>query len=740
MEDPLLSILTPAHPAQPGEVLAALGAVAARPLDPRPGPPWLRPEQRTTWRQLLPILERFHCALLADPVGSGKTWIALAVAQSWNPGEKTTIIVPAAIAPQWERTAALLEVDAVVWSYERLSRGHLPTSLQHPPGRKRTLVIVDESHHLRIPTTRRYFTLAPALMGRTLLMLSATPVVNRLTDLAVQLLLGLPDDGLRVFGIPSLADHLAESGRASNAVGEVVLASGSTVPGKPARAERKELFSADDPEIDALIGGVERLELSESGAVAGLVRSVFWRALASSPSALLTALTRYRSLLLQARDARAGGKALDRAALRRLTDGDLDQLVMWELLPVESSGGDLILQDLRPLEELLSMARVVSAHPDRKAIRLATLLADKTPTLVFVGARETVRHLRQHLGIPLVAWCTGSAAGIDASRMPRESVLSWFRPDCVHGGGPKVLLTTDVAAEGLDLQAAGRVVHYDLPWTAVRMDQRDGRALRLGARHPLIEIVRMDPYPPLEQRLAQLGILARKRRLPRRAGLDSYGARIWHWRSRIANRYSPDGLSVPSSGSGRGPWCSLRAPFRGAIAGFELFSVIGGDKWRRVAGIIGCLDEEGIWSEDAERIEQWMALARTAPAAGEDDSLGRTRMIEALVEVVRARLDRGRHDRWLPSSHQLLTTQLIGRLNQLATAAARARNRRRLEEIEHGLTFATRGHTAGEMMWLDTLLRLTDSQLLQRLGNVPQSNARSEVMCPRLGGLIVFQC
>ena len=201
VEDPLLSILTPAQPAQPGEVLAALGAVAARPLDPRPGPLWLRPEQRTTWRQLLPILERFHCALLADPVGSGKTWIALAVAQSWNPGEKTTIIVPAAIAPQWERTAALLEVDAVVWSYERLSRGHLPTSLQHPPSRKRTLVIVDESHHLRIPTTRRYFTLAPAVMGRTLLMLSATPVVNRLTDLAEQLLLGLPDDGLRVFGI-----------------------------------------------------------------------------------------------------------------------------------------------------------------------------------------------------------------------------------------------------------------------------------------------------------------------------------------------------------------------------------------------------------------------------------------------------------------------------------------------------------------------------------------------------------
>ncbi|MBI3746094.1 MAG: hypothetical protein HY264_06140 [Chloroflexi bacterium] len=42
------------------------------------------------------------------------------------------------------------------------------------------------------------------------------------------------------------------------------------------------------------------------------------------------------------------------------------------------------------------------------------------------------------------------------------------------------LLASDVAAEGLNLQRAGRIVHYDLPWTAVRLEQRDGRALRQG--------------------------------------------------------------------------------------------------------------------------------------------------------------------------------------------------------------------------------------------------------------------
>jgi superfamily II DNA/RNA helicase len=51
-------------------------------------------------------------------------------------------------------------------------------------------------------------------------------------------------------------------------------------------------------------------------------------------------------------------------------------------------------------------------------------------------------------------------------------------------GRAAVLVTTDVAAEGLNLQRAGCIVHYDIPWNPVRLDQRNGRAHRIGQLRP----------------------------------------------------------------------------------------------------------------------------------------------------------------------------------------------------------------------------------------------------------------
>ena len=44
----------------------------------------------------------------------------------------------------------------------------------------------------------------------------------------------------------------------------------------------------------------------------------------------------------------------------------------------------------------------------------------------------------------------------------------------------KILLATDVASEGLNLQIANVLINYDSPWSPIKLEQRIGRVWRLG--------------------------------------------------------------------------------------------------------------------------------------------------------------------------------------------------------------------------------------------------------------------
>jgi hypothetical protein len=141
--------------------------------------------------------------------------MALAVARHLDPEGPIPVLVPAPLCSHWQRTARALEMAVEVVSHTMAGRGALPA--------RGDIVIIDESHHFRNPLTRRYAAVAPWLVGRRALLLSATPVVNRLNDLASQLLLTVRDDTLAASGIGSLALLLA-SGMGHPALGEVVIA------------------------------------------------------------------------------------------------------------------------------------------------------------------------------------------------------------------------------------------------------------------------------------------------------------------------------------------------------------------------------------------------------------------------------------------------------------------------------------------------------------------------------------
>ena len=463
------------------------------------------------------------------------------------------------------------------------------------------------------------------------------------------------------------------------------------------------------------------------------MRSVLYRAAVSSPAALTAALRRYRGLLLHARDARAAGQALSRCELRRFTGRLEDQLVWWELLPGASVELELDLDDLAAVDAAITSGARAEAAEDDKVERLRTILADGTPSLVFTASRDTVRYLRDRLGDLPLAWCTGLRAGLGHAVLPRRVVLSWFR----EGPGPclprparaRHLVVTDVAAEGLDLQRAARVVHYDLPWTPMRLDQREGRAIRLGSAHAAVSVVRFTPAASLDRVLRLQHTLARKAALPSSAGIGSAGRSVWRWRTELAEMLHASTAAPGTAVVPEGPPGVLGA-----------FSLHGRDDERAscLATAVVWIAEDGSWTEDEATISARLGAALVyAEAAGQSPSVLQG-ALGLLARPIRARLVACRGSRWLAPRLAPPAHAVVARVQGEIRDAARRRDGMALDALERALAFLGGGHTAGEAMLVERLAGLESAEVRRLLPRLPAPSPRWPIIEARVGGLLLF--
>ena len=100
--------------------------------------------------------------------------------------------------------------------------------------------------------------------------------------------------------------------------------------------------------------------------------------------------------------------------------------------------------------------------------------------VLFAYFRATLDYLNERLtdeGVRSIT-LTG-VTGLD-----KHEIISRFR----DAEGPSVLLSSEVASEGVDLQFARVIVNYDLPWNPMKVEQRIGRIDRLGQQAPKIAI------------------------------------------------------------------------------------------------------------------------------------------------------------------------------------------------------------------------------------------------------------
>ena len=716
--DPLLTALRPGAPASAAAVASSLARSLAPPEDRDNAPPWLLPEQEPSFRRVLAAVRHHGGAVLADQVGSGKTFVALAVAATLNRAS-TACLVPANLLAQWKRAAERVGVPVTLCSHERASRGKLPQST-------RGLVIIDESHRFRNPHTKRYGYLAPWLVGRAAVLVTATPIVNQVVDLAHQLLLAVRDNTLAMDGIVSIR-ALLENGCPAPALGRLVIESEEVTGHRPTRVSS--ISRASAPECAAasrLMEKTGRLRLSQCEPIAALIRGALLRATSSSPAALQGALTRYRKLLLHASDASRAGRVMDRTALRQFTGDFGDQLIWWELLPLPEGKSEIELGDLGLVEDLIQAAKAASASIDGKLDRLRDLLSDGTPTLVFTVSRDTVRYVRDRLSDLRLAWCTGERAGIGAAILSRRSVLGWFRGPLTSSLAPRHLIVTDVAAEGLDLQRAARVVHYDLPWTATRLEQREGRALRYGSRYAQVEVVRFASPPPLERSLQLEATLARKAQLPATAGLGPNGRYLWRWRACLAEQFG--------RGEARAGVATVASADQGLLAGFTL---TGTDR-ERLSAVVLWLEPDGRWTEAPDTVAARLKVAATQQENRAADYDQLRHWLELLAVPLRERLGASQGRRWAHADPAPAARQLAAQLQRLVRDAARRHEASRLAELERALAFVSGGHTAGEAILVERLSKASLAQLAAAVSRLPKVEGGWEGVEIRLTGLILF--
>jgi superfamily II DNA or RNA helicase len=444
----------------------------------------LRPSQVSALRAIEHAMHAFGGALVADPPGTGKTVIALAVARAVA---HVTVVAPSTLRAQWERAAMHAEREIAFVSFESLSHGRrvAPTPL----------VIVDEAHHARTPSTHRYRALAELCVGAKVLLLTATPVVNRASDLhaLLALFLGARAERLDAESLARVVIRRAEPD-----------AGGASATTLPRIRPLPPLHSLDCPVdfANAIRTLPPPFPTADGTAALALIQISLAMAWGSSLAAFDAALRRRIQRADALADALAEGRWPDRRTLAQWIIGDDATQLAMPLLLADPSAAPPADADAA-LRTHLGAVRALRAalHPHLKpdstarATALTALMQAHPETRIVLFARhaETVvalwRALRGTAGVVAI---TGARVRAAHGRWSRDEVLRALGPRAkpLRPDDPRairLLLTTDLLAEGVELQGVGIIVHGDGAWNPARLEQRTGRIARIGGAREVLE-------------------------------------------------------------------------------------------------------------------------------------------------------------------------------------------------------------------------------------------------------------
>ncbi|TMC41404.1 MAG: DEAD/DEAH box helicase, partial [Chloroflexi bacterium] len=482
--------------------------------------------------------------LLADDPGAGKTIMTgLLIKELMIRGDlhRCLIVSPGNLVEQWQDelnrrfhivfdilTNDRLEVSAsgnaftemplCIARLDKLSRDEYTQEKLRQT--EWDLIVVDEAHKMsatffggEVRYTKRY-QLGEVLgkITRHLLLLTATPHSGKEEDF--QLFLRLLDadrfegrfrDGVHKVDVSDLMRHLVKE--------QLYTFEGTPLfPERLAYTVNYHLSGSEETLYEEVTDYVrqefnraEALENSGSKGTVGFALTTLQRRLASSPEAIYQSLKRRRERLeRRLHEARQVRYDVDTPlelfqGLPLITDEDLDdledapdaELEQTEERVVDQASAARTIAELEVeiallarLEELAHQVR--RSGTDRKWEGLASLLQNnaemfdaeghRRKLVIFTEHRDTLNYLAERIRTML-----GRAEAVvtihgGMGREERARAQESFTQD----KQVQVLVATDAAGEGINLQRAHLMVNYDLPWNPNRLEQRFGRIHRIG--------------------------------------------------------------------------------------------------------------------------------------------------------------------------------------------------------------------------------------------------------------------
>jgi superfamily II DNA or RNA helicase len=374
------------------------------------------------------------------------------------------------------------------------------------------LVVFDEAHKLaahfygtKLEKTGR-FKLAEKLGAQTrhLLLMTATPHNGKEEDF--QLFLSLLDSD-RFYGKFRDGVHKVDC---SDLIRRMVKEKLVKFDGTPLFPERRAytvnyqlsdleaaLYEAVTEYVKTEMGKADQLDGKRKGSV-GFALTALQRRLASSPEAIFQSLKRRRERLERRLREEQMGNRGQRILAETLADvpEDDDDLNAEEQENLEETLVDQatasqttaeLATEISILQVLEQQAKaLVASGKDRKWDELSRILQNEPQMhdasgrmrkiIIFSEHRDTLNYLHEK-----IAGVLGSHNGIvvihgGVHRDDRRKAEALFRSDPEI----RVLVATDAAGEGINLQNANLMVNYDLPWNPNRLEQRFGRIHRIG--------------------------------------------------------------------------------------------------------------------------------------------------------------------------------------------------------------------------------------------------------------------
>ncbi len=231
----------------------------------------------------------------------------------------------------------------------------------------------------------------------------------------------------------------------------------------------------------------------------GFVMVTYRKILTSSSYALRQSFERRIVRLLALRNANAllrrriAGEALDEAEAE-----ELEQMLERHADAVHDVSPQGLATEVARLRTLCGHldAIAIDTKAERLLVEVRRLLADPAEkVLIFSQFKQTVLYL-QRLLEPHYRVKTFYGE-MDAAE--KDEVVDAFR----DSGGAQILIATEAAGEGRNLQFCHIMFNYDLPWNPMKIEQRIGRLDRIGQDRP-VEIYNFAIEDTLEDRVLQV--------------------------------------------------------------------------------------------------------------------------------------------------------------------------------------------------------------------------------------------